>query len=82
MLTQSSASELAVANMERPKVIFNAATRRFVLWAHWENGSDYTEARTAVATSSTVDGAYSYLGSFRPLGRQSRKRWREPGSMK
>ena len=72
VLTQSSAAELAVANIERPKVIYNAATGKYVLWAHWENGSDYSEARTAVATSSTVDGAYTYLGSSRPLGYTSR----------
>ncbi|MBT8224179.1 MAG: family 43 glycosylhydrolase, partial [Dactylosporangium sp.] len=72
VLTQNSAAELAVANIERPKVIYNAATGTYVLWAHWENGSDYGEARTAVATSSTVDGAYTYRGSFRPLGYASR----------
>jgi hypothetical protein len=72
VLTQGSAAELAVANMERPKVLYNAATGRYVLWAHWENGVDYGQARTAVAVSNTVDGAYTYLGSFRPLGYDSR----------
>lgn len=72
VLTQESAAELAVAKIERPKVIYNAATDRFVLWMHWENGTDYTQARTAVAVSSTVDGDYTYNGSFRPLGYDSR----------
>ncbi|GAA3750694.1 RICIN domain-containing protein [Plantactinospora mayteni] len=72
VLTQSSAGELSVANIERPKVIFNASTNQYVLWMHWENGSDYGQARVAVATSSTVDGTYSYRGSFRPLGNESR----------
>lgn len=72
VLTQSSSSELTRANIERPKVIYNSSTRQFVLWMHWENGSDYGQARTAVATSSTVDGNYTYLGSFRPLGFDSR----------
>jgi hypothetical protein len=67
-LTQSSAAELNVANIERPKVIFNSATGQFVMWMHKENGSDYTQALAAVATSGTVDGAYTYRGSFRPLG--------------
>lgn len=39
---------------------------------HKENGSDYGEARVAVATSDTVDGNYAYQGSFRPLGYDSR----------
>ncbi|HKT05966.1 MAG TPA: RICIN domain-containing protein [Rugosimonospora sp.] len=72
VLTQSSASELAVANIERPKVIYNSSTGQYVMWMHWENGSDYTEARVAVAVSSTVDGNYTYQGSFRPLGNTSR----------
>ncbi|MCG5214992.1 RICIN domain-containing protein [Streptosporangium sp. KLBMP 9127] len=72
VLTQSSAAELQVANIERPKVIYNASTGRFVMWMHKENGSDYGEARAAVAVSSTVDGNYTYLRSFRPLGHMSR----------
>lgn len=68
VLTQSSASELGRAKIERPKVIYNSSTGQYVMWMHKENGDDYTEARAAVATSSTVDGAYTYRGSFRPLG--------------
>ena len=72
VLTQSSAAELAVANIERPKVIYNSSTGQYVMWMHKENGSDYGEARAAVATSSTIDGAYTYRGSFRPLNFMSR----------
>lgn len=72
VLTQSSHPELNVANIERPKVIYNASTGRFVMWMHKENGVDYNEARAAVASSATVDGAYTYHGSFRPLGHMSR----------
>ncbi len=72
VLTQSSASELNFANIERPKVIYNASTGQYVMWMHKENGSDYGEARAAVAVSSTVDGNYTYLRSFRPLGHMSR----------
>ncbi|MGM1064321.1 RICIN domain-containing protein [Saccharothrix sp. Mg75] len=72
VLTRSSAAELGYANIERPKVVLNSSTGQFVMWMHKENGSDYGEARAAVATSSTVDGDYSYRGSFRPLGHMSR----------
>src|ERR1043165_3318828 len=68
VLTQSSATELASANIERPKVIYNAATGQFVMWMHKETATDYGQARAAVAVSGTVDGSYSYRGSFRPLG--------------
>jgi len=72
VLTQGSAAELSVANIERPKVLFNASTGQFVMWMHKENGADYTQALAAVATSSTVDGNYTYRGSFRPLNAMSR----------
>ena len=49
-------------------MIYNSSTGQFVMWMHKENGADYSEARAAVAVSSTVDGAYTYKGSFRPLG--------------
>jgi ricin-type beta-trefoil lectin protein/glycosyl hydrolase family 43 len=66
VLTQSSAAELASANIERPKVIYNASTGKYVMWMHKESATDYSQARAAVAVSSTVDGAYTYQGSFRP----------------
>ncbi|KAJ1544243.1 hypothetical protein HK405_008787 [Cladochytrium tenue] len=72
ILSNASAAELNHCNIERPKIIYNAATSKYVLWMHWENGDNYTEARTAVATSSTVAGSYTYLSSFRPLGYDSR----------
>ncbi|MFC8343904.1 RICIN domain-containing protein [Streptomyces sp. NPDC057280] len=68
VLTQSSAAELGTAYIERPKVVYNASTGKFVMWMHKENGTDYSEARAAVAVSDTVDGSYTYQGSFRPLG--------------
>ncbi|NJP48427.1 RICIN domain-containing protein [Actinacidiphila epipremni] len=71
-LTQSSASELASAGIERPKVIYNSTTRKYVMWMHKETATDYSQARVAVAVSDTVDGTYTYLGSFRPLGITSR----------
>nr|WSZ99176.1 RICIN domain-containing protein [Streptomyces sp. NBC_00857] len=67
VLTQATAPELADANIERPKVVYNATTRQFVMWMHKESATDYSQARAAVATSSTVDGDYTWKGSFRPL---------------
>jgi hypothetical protein len=72
VLTRATDPELSVANIERPKVIYNSTTGTFVMWMHKENGSDYNEARAAVAVSDTVDGDYTWQGSFRPLGYMSR----------
>ncbi|MCH7230548.1 RICIN domain-containing protein [Glycomyces sp. L485] len=66
VLTAASDPELQNAKIERPKVIFNSTTGQFVMWMHKENGSDYSEARAAVAVSDTIDGDYAWQGSFRP----------------
>jgi hypothetical protein len=57
--------------VERPKVIYNASTATYVMYLHIDS-SDYSEAKVGVATSSTPCGAYTYRGSSRPLGFQSR----------
>ena len=57
--------------IERPKVFYNAATKKFVMYTHIDDGT-YKLARVGIAVSDTVDGDYRYLKSFRPLGLESR----------
>lgn len=57
--------------LERPKVIYNAKTKKFVMWAHVES-ADYSKACAGVATSDTPNGVFTYLGSFRPNDAMSR----------
>ena len=57
--------------VERPKVIYNASTRTYVMYLHIDSPS-YGDAKVGVATSSTPCGPYTYRGSFRPLGFESR----------
>lgn len=71
-LTTASHPELGYAKIERPKVIYNESTGKYVLWGHYEDGSGYTLARVAVATSSTPTGPFTYHGSFRPNDNASR----------
>lgn len=59
-------------NLERPKVLYNEQTGKFVLWAHFENGLDYTQAAAAIATCDTPDGDFVYHGHFNPYGFMSR----------
>ncbi len=59
-------------NLERPKVLYNEATQKFVLWVHFENGTDYREAAAALATCDTPDGDFVYHGHFNPYGYMSR----------
>jgi len=57
--------------LERPKVIYNASTGKFVMWAHIDSG-DYSKAAAGVAVSDSPTGQFTYLGSFRPNGGMSR----------
>lgn len=52
--------------IERPKVIYNKQTEKYVMWMHVDS-SDYGDARAGVATSDSLCGDYSYIGSERPL---------------
>lgn len=53
--------------MERPKVVYNAKTGKYVMWFHLElKGRGYNAARTAVAVSDRPTGPYQYIRSYRP----------------
>jgi hypothetical protein len=63
--------------LERPKVFYNAQTKKFVMYMHIDgpvnnSRNGYQLARVGVATCDTVDGDYQYVRSFRPLGKESR----------
>lgn len=57
--------------LERPKVVYNAKTKKFVMWAHVES-ADYSKAAAGVAVSDSPTGPFEYLGSFRPNNAMSR----------
>jgi hypothetical protein len=53
--------------LERPKVIYNARTRKFVMWFHLElKDKGYDAARSGVAVSDSPTGPFTYVKSFRP----------------
>jgi hypothetical protein len=57
--------------LERPKVYFNAKTKKYVMYMHLDS-PNYKLARVGVAVSDKVDGPYKYVTSFRPLNQESR----------
>ena len=57
--------------LERPKVIYNETTKKFVMWLHVDS-KDYTYARAGVAVSDKPEGPYSFIESMRPNGQMSR----------
>ncbi len=58
---------------ERPKVVYNAKTKKWVMWSHWEkNSGDYGAARVCVATADKITGPYTFYKTFRPNHQDSR----------
>ena len=57
--------------LERPKVVYNKKTGKFVMWAHVES-ADYSKACAGVAVSDSPVGPFVYQGSFRPNNAMSR----------
>lgn len=52
--------------IERPKVIYNDSTGKFVMWFHLElKGRGYEAARCASAVSETPVGPFTFMGSGR-----------------
>jgi hypothetical protein len=52
--------------LERPKVIFNRKTGKFVMWFHLElKGRGYSSARAGVAVGDRAAGPYVFVRSFR-----------------
>ena len=53
--------------LERPKVIYNDKTKKFVMWFHLElKDKGYDAARSGVAVSDHPTGPFIFLKSFRP----------------
>ena len=57
--------------LERPKVFYNAKTKKYVMYLHIDNAS-YTLASVAIAVSDRPTGNFTYVRMFRPLGHESR----------
>jgi hypothetical protein len=71
--TDPASDIVAGSVIERPKVLYNAKTKLYVMWFHLElKGKGYSAARAGVATSSRPTGPYTFLRSFRPDGEMSR----------
>ena len=51
--------------LERPKVLYNEKTKKFVMWFHSDT-ADYVYAGVGVAVSDGPCGPFTYLGSYQP----------------
>ncbi len=70
--TTDSASDLYTSKViERPKVIYNKKTGKFVMWLHLDN-EDYSYAHSGVAVSDKPTGPYHFIKSEKPNGHDAR----------
>jgi len=53
--------------IERPKVLYNSQTKKFIMWFHLElKGQGYNAARAALAISESPTGPFVYQHAYRP----------------
>jgi hypothetical protein len=52
--------------LERPKVLYNAATSRYVMWMHLD-AEGYSVAQAGVAVADTPTGPFTLVAAFRPI---------------
>lgn len=70
--TTDAANELHERNViERPKVIYNKKTKKFVMWLHLDS-PDYAAAKSGVAVSDSPAGPFTFIRSVRPNGNMAR----------
>jgi len=70
--TKDSGSAIHVGKVvERPKVIFNKKTGKFVMWLHLDN-EDYSSAQSGVAVSDKPTGPFHFINSEKPNGNDAR----------
>lgn len=69
---ENEAHDLHKSNvLERPKVIYNEKTGKYVMWMHIDD-ANYTKASVGVAISDYPSGPFQYLYSKKPHGCDSR----------
>ncbi len=67
-VSEDPESEITVGSViERPKVIYNPKTKKYVMWFHLElKGQGYSAAKTGVAVADQPTGPYTFLNAVNP----------------
>jgi hypothetical protein len=73
IISTATNSQLADGSrfIERPKLLYNAKTKTYVVWLHYE-GAAYAPAEAGVFKCDKVDGNYEFVRGARPFGNMSR----------
>ena len=59
-------------NLERPKIVYNEKTKKYIMWAHYANFRHYKCSGVALASSDFPDREFTYHGAFKPFGDDAR----------
>lgn len=52
---------------ERPKVLYSAKTKCFVMWMHLEDRHEYSAAAAGIATAERPEGPFTFVRKGRPI---------------
>jgi len=68
----ASSQLLSPMRLERPKIIYNKKTKKFVMWFHYvgypgNHGQGVGYADAGVAVADKITGPFKYLGHHRPI---------------
>jgi hypothetical protein len=74
--TNPASPLFAPMRFERPKIIYNRATKKYVMWCHYvgypgNHGTRIGLGDAGVASCDTVNGQYTFHGYHRPLDTNS-----------
>jgi hypothetical protein len=51
--------QLTNCKIERPKLLYNQKTGKYIVWAHWETAQTYAASEVVTATADHIEGPYS-----------------------
>ena len=66
----SQARPATAKRIERPKLLYNAATKRYVLWFHLDDAA-FSLGFVGVATATSINETFQFAGGWRPDGERS-----------
>ncbi len=71
--TNTTSSLCGPMRFERPKIIYNDTTKKYVMWFHYvgrpgDHGAQIGSGEAGVASCGTINGKYTFHGYTRPLG--------------
>lgn len=55
-----------IHTLERPKIIYNSKTKKFVMWFHLELNGQYKTAKVGVAESNDITRPFTFISEFWP----------------